>query len=510
MWIIIGAIIISTISVTTFSALFLNEESYQDSPEPVYTPKPGDKYYIEPSKRAKLEEAELDIRAGITELHQKNNIKTGYAVNLNPLTQEIEIVVQTEELNFEIEKIISQYSDEISISFTTGVIHLIDEFENPQTSTNYNLDELDIISANNQFAIDFYSKIKDQDENIFFSPYSISSAFAIVNEGAQGETSKEIFDVFGFPEDEDKRRIEFSMISNSLNKEDENFNLKVANALWIADRYNLKQEYVENAKKHYDSEVSTVNFVSDEGVDKINTWVEEKTEKKIKNILQPGSTNELTVFAVTNAIYFKGTWVTQFDEKKTREMKFWLDNNENVNAQMMNLNPTEFSHAQFENFQMLQLPYKGERLSMMILLPNQLDGLSSIEESISIKKLKDWTDKLNPRKIIVSVPKFKLETDYDLYKSLPQMGMPLAFSEKADFTGMIEPKGVYIQQAIHKAFVDVNEEGTEAAAATAVSGGFQSGGPTYPQFIADHPFMFLIQDNESGAILFLGRVMNPN
>jgi len=371
-------------------------------------------------------------------------------------------------------------------------------------------ESFDVIGANNQFAINFYSQIsKENEENIFFSPWSISTAFAIAYEGAKEMTAKEIQRVFGFPVDYNTRTAEFQAAISNLNPEDVPYQLSVANALWLAERFEPLPEYVQTATTYYDSEVSTVDFISTEGVDKINAWVEEKTNEKIKDILAPGSTNELTRLAITNAIYFKGNWVTQFNENDTRDDPFWITPNQEVAVPMMRLEPKIFNYTQTETMQIIKMPYEGDKLSMLVVLPNERDGLPELEESLSVENLQQWNEQLSPNEVRVFMPKFKMETEYFLIGPLSAMGMPTPFIEEdANFQG-IAPIPLFISQAVHKAFVDVNEEGTEAAAATAIVVGTTSVKPPIPVFKADHPFVFLIQDDSTGNILFIGRVIDP-
>ena len=371
-------------------------------------------------------------------------------------------------------------------------------------------ESFDVIGANNQFAINFYSQIsKENEENIFFSPWSISTAFAIAYEGAKEMTAKEIQRVFGFPVDYNTRTAEFQAAISNLNPEDVPYQLSVANALWLAERFEPLPEYVQTATTYYDSEVSTVDFISDDGVDKINAWVEEKTNEKIKDILAPGSTNELTRLAITNAIYFKGNWVTQFNENDTRDDPFWITPNQEVAVPMMRLEPKIFNYTQTETMQIIKMPYEGDKLSMLAVLPNERDGLPELEESLSVENLQQWNEQLSPNEVRVFMPKFKMETEYFLIGPLSAMGMPTPFAEgAANFEG-IAPIPLFISQAVHKAFVDVNEEGTEAAAATAIVVGTTSVKPPIPVFKADHPFVFLIQDDSTGNILFIGRVIDP-
>lgn len=363
-------------------------------------------------------------------------------------------------------------------------------------------DANNIVDASNQFAIDFYSQVTaDKEENVFFSPWSISTAFAIAYEGARGNTADEMSDAFGFVRDDEERRTAFASIHKDLNQKDARYKLSVANALWLAENFEPFEEYVNIAKTYYDSEVETVNLAGD-GIDIINDWVKAKTEDKIEEILVPGSLTAKTRMVITNAVYFNGTWVMPFDESDTREEDFIVNAKKTVTVPMMS-QTLFFNFTDNEQLQILELPYEGDRLSMLILLPNDMDGIKSLEESLTAQKISQWKNDLFERKLQVQMPKFTMETDYDLIPGLKNLGIHDAFGP-ADFTG-ISNSGLYIDKAIHKAFVDVNEKGTEAAAATAIV--MAESAP--PSFRADHPFIFIIQDNETGIILFIGKVVDP-
>jgi len=238
--------------------------------------------------------------------------------------------------------------------------------------------------------------------------------------------------------------------------------------------------------------------------------VEKKTNNKIKNLIAKGVLDSMTRLVLTNAIYFKGNWHSQFQEDRTRPAPFTLLNGDRVEVPMMN-QTAEFGYMETEDFQALELPYVDNELSMIILLPKQTDGLTKFEQTLTLENLSQWLSKLHKREVIVSIPKFKMTSQFSLASVLKSMGMADAFNQaKADFSGMNGKKDLFISAVIHKAYVDVNEEGTEAAAATAVTMRLTSIGPDQtPVFRADHPFLFLIRDNHSGSILFIGRVMNP-
>jgi len=376
-----------------------------------------------------------------------------------------------------------------------------------------------VVDANNQFALDYYSKLKDKDSgNIFFSPFSISGAMAMAYEGARGQTAEEMRSVFYFPEDNDLRRKEYSAIFDEINKGDKKYKLSIANALWAQKDYQFLSDYLKTVEKYYGGKANNLDFQKDPEGSRvtINNWVENQTNNKIKDLIPSGAIDELTRLVLTNAIYFKGEWVRQFNEEDTQEENFIINENNIVKVQMMQRidEDAKFNYAENDQLQILEMPYSGEELSMLILLPKN-DDLSTLENLLSTKKLSEWKKDLENQRVKIFIPKFKLETKYFMTEDLKTMGMPTAFIPAgADFSGMDGTKNLYIGQVIHQAFVEVNEEGTEAAAATAVI--MQLGAapdqktPEIPVFRADHPFIFLIQEKSSGNILFMGRVVNPN
>lgn len=365
-----------------------------------------------------------------------------------------------------------------------------------------------IINANNQFALELYSKIKE-DKNIFFSPYSISTALAMTYEGAKGQTAQEIQSVFHFPEDPSVRRPAFARIYNQINKKEKTYKLHTANALWAEQTYQFLPEYLNTVERYYGGKTTNLDFITktEESRKIINDWVEEKTNNKIKDLIPQGAINQLTRLVLTNAIYFKGTWVKQFDKKYTREGDFRISPNNIVKVQMMSLPDEEFNYADTEKLQILEMPYDGEELSMLILLPKE-DDLAYLEETLSVEKLSEWRNMLTKQEVDIYMPKFTFETKYFMVETLKEMGMPTAFiPDSADLSGMDGTRNLFISNIIHQAFVEVNEEGTEAAAATAVIVAI-TGMPTNI-FRADHPFIFIIQQRETGNILFLGKVVDP-
>ncbi|MFC1690749.1 serpin family protein [Nanoarchaeota archaeon] len=368
-----------------------------------------------------------------------------------------------------------------------------------------------VVQANNQYAFELYSQIKKESaENIFYSPFSISTALAMTYEGAKGQTAEEMQNVFHFPIDDLTRRSGYAKVINQINKKDKKYKLHTANALWAEQNYQFLPEYINVNKQYYGGEITNLDFKNNPSGSKdiINKWVEDQTNNKIKNILS--SLSPLTRLVLTNAIYFKGKWDVEFEESRTKKQDFEITADNTIKVDMMNLagEDAEFPYTEDDDFQILELPYKGKEVSMVIMLPKE-NNISKLDK-IDAEKLSEWRNSLREQQIILSMPKFKFETKYSMGKTLSDMGMPTAFSKDADFSGMDGTKLLMIDQVIHQAFVEVNEEGTEAAAATAVIMIKEAVSMDRPIiFNADHPFMFIIHEKETGTILFMGRVVDP-
>lgn len=373
-----------------------------------------------------------------------------------------------------------------------------------------------VAGANNRFACDLYARLATDpeyaDENLFFSPYSISSALAITHEGARGTTADEMAAVLHFPENATLMREGFSGIDAGLNEGSANYTLHTANALWAEETHPFLPAYIDTAETWYGANTTNLDFITspDESRQVINRWVEEKTEEKITDLIPEDAITPATRLVITNAIYFKGDWVLQFDKNNTREADFRTAAGTTVRVPMMERTDEEavYPYAETDDLQLLEMPYAddGNRsLSMVVLLPKE-GNLSAIEASLDADSLTSLQENATSQRVDVWFPKFSLETKYFLPETLAAMGMPTAFTGAADFSGMDGTRGLFISDVIHQAFVEVNEEGTEAAAATAVI--VPKAGLT-TQFRADHPFLFLIRDDETGAILFMGRVVAP-
>jgi serpin B len=329
--------------------------------------------------------------------------------------------------------------------------------------------------------------------------------------GAEGQTEKEIATVLEFKLPEDQVHPAFASLMVTLNSPTKDaYELRVANRLWGQKGYGFLPQFLATTRKQYGAELAQVDYVnnSDQARHEINLWVEEQTNDKIKDLIPSGALNELTRLVLTNAIYFKGKWEHQFDKKQTKDAPFTTATGEKVGAPLM-FQKERFKYGESQDLQLLEMPYKGDDLSMLILLPKKVDGLPALEKELSVANLEKWSAGMRSRKVLAFVPRFQLTEQFELSSMLSALGMPSAFdSRKANFSGMNGQRNLFITAAIHKAFVDVNEEGTEAAAATAILIQATSAQIT-PTFRADHPFVFLIRDNQTGSILFLGRVTNP-
>ncbi|MGI0018746.1 MAG: serpin family protein [Nitrosotalea sp.] len=365
--------------------------------------------------------------------------------------------------------------------------------------------------ANNMFAFAFLSKVSQQDNgNLFFSPYSISSAFSMIYEGARSTTADEMESVFHFIQDDTVRKNYASQVNSELNNPSQQYKLDVANALWIQNDYPILQSYTDTLKQYYTANATNLDLkgYSENSRKIINTWVENKTNQKIVDLLPEGSINQDTRVVLTNAIYFKGNWTNQFTAYDTSDQNFTTSQGNIVKVPMMT-ETTRYQYFEDSNMQTLKMLYQGGHISMIVLLPKNND-LGALVSSLSVEKLHQLNNNMATESVTVYIPKFTLDTKYTLNDYLSSMGMPSAFSPiDADFTGITGNKDLSISTAVHQAFVKVDEKGTEAAAATAGVAQATSMLLAKDVFRADHPFVFMIYDDQTGTILFVGQVVNP-
>jgi serpin B len=376
-----------------------------------------------------------------------------------------------------------------------------------------------IVQAGNQFAFDLYGQLSrdKKDENLFYSPASISMALAMTSAGARGETASQMAAVLHWPKNE-AAALHAGMNQwirqlNAIDKGQE-YELRVANRLWAQQGYKFLEPFLKTTRDQYQAALGQVNFQTEaeQSRQTINQWVEQQTAGKIQDLLPQGSIEARTKLVLTNAIYFKGNWQTPFKKSGTRDLDFALTSSRKQRVPMMQMTD-RFRFARLDGLKVLQMPYTGGQLSLVAVLPDDVDGLAKLEGSLSPQTWKEWTGSLKSTQVSVRLPRFKMTSQFSLKRALSELGMPLAFEEgSADFSGMNGKQDLFISAALHKAFVDVNEQGTEAAAATGIVIAPTSAivEPSKPQeFHADHPFLIAIVDNRAGSLLFVGRVLDP-
>ncbi len=374
----------------------------------------------------------------------------------------------------------------------------------------------DLVTGNNAFAFDLYSRLKTAAGNIFFSPYGISAALAMTYAGARGNTERQMAKVMHFGKDQKAFHQEFGLLRSRLNDVHEKGNVKlaVANSLWMQKDYTFLPSFLALTRQNYVAGFNYVDFKRETEAARvtINAWVERKTNDKITNPLQPGVLTGLTRMVLVNAICFNGAWAKKFDTLRTRDATFWTNVRDSVTTKMMNSGASDYLYAEDKTTQFIKLPYKGDELSMVVVLPKSRNGIGDLERTITSGVLHGENAAMHNNSVVVYLPKFTTTREISLNAPLIRLGMTDAFNgNKADFSGMTGAKGPYISAEIHKAFVDVNEGGTEAAAATAVVMVTKCA-PVFHKpiiFRADHPFLFFIYDNETGSIIFMGRMVNP-
>ena len=376
-------------------------------------------------------------------------------------------------------------------------------------------DRATVVQGNNAFAVALYDQLGHQAGNLFFSPESISTALAMAYAGARGNTATEMAKALHFTLPPARLDGAMGALLRDLNAAHSEYQLNVANALWAQQGYTFLDQFLNLLKTDYGAGLQQLDFqgAPEAARSTINQWVEQRTQNRIKDLLAPGSLRPDTRLVLTNAIYFLGNWQTQFDKAQTRDEDFYLSQTKSATAPLMHREGS-FGYFDGGSFQVLEIPYKSNELSLIVLLPKERSGLAGLEKSMTAANLQEWLRQMAPvSKVIVTLPRFKATQEFELSSALRALGMPQAFASNADFSGMTGKRDFAISAVIHKAFVDVNEEGTEAAAATAVTMralAMRVPGPPPPVFRADHPFVFLIRDNGSRSILFMGRMTDPS
>ncbi len=368
-----------------------------------------------------------------------------------------------------------------------------------------------------EFALDLYGQLRAKEGNLFYSPYSISLALAMTYAGARGETERQMAQALSFSLPQARLHPAFNALSASLEKpheqsakeEDGELTLNIANSLWGQEGFPFQAEFLDTLAQNYGAGMRAVDYGQPEQArELINDWVAEETREKIQDLIPAGVLTPLTRLVLANAIYFKAAWQVPFEERLTAMEDFTLLDGETVQVETMR-QAEMLAYASGDGYQAVELPYAGGSAVMVVLLPDA-GRFTEFEDALDAERVGAVLTDLEPRQVELSLPKFKIESSFSLKDALSALGMPDAFDrDKADFSGMTGRADLYISEAVHKAFVDVNEAGTEAAAATAVIMTLKSM-PLEPVVVrVDRPFIFFILDQESGTILFLGRVLDP-
>ena len=375
-----------------------------------------------------------------------------------------------------------------------------------------------LVEGNSAFALDLYRALKEDDGNLFYSPFSISMALAMTYAGARGETAQEMADTLHFLLSQENLHPAFNWLDAELakrgegaqGKDEEGFRLNVVNAIWGQKDYKFLANFLDVLAENYGAGLRTLDFVKEPEKSRvtINDWVSEQTEGRIEDLIPQGVIDAMTRLVLTNAIYFNAAWEHPFSEDITVDGTFNLLDGKQVTVPMMNQSES-FGYTEGNGYQAVELKYDGGELSMLILLP-EAGNFEAFENNLDAQRVTDIIKNLQTSSVELTMPKFEFDSEFSLKNTLIKMGMPIAFSNGADFSGMTGNADLYIDEVIHKAFVSVDEKGTEAAAATAVIMKLTAM-PIQPAKVTiDRPFIFLIRDIETGSILFAGRVMDPS
>jgi serpin B len=378
-------------------------------------------------------------------------------------------------------------------------------------------DTKSLVEGNTAFALDLYARLSGAPGNLFFSPYSISTCLAMTYAGARGDTETQMARVLHFRKGEPRLHSSFGKLQQHLNDaaKQNGIQLDIANALWAQKGHHFLPAFMKIAKNDYQANVNQADFKtsSDAITHEINQWVAQKTKDRIQNILPAGSLHDLTRLVLADAIYFKGTWASPFEKAATSTDPFHLSADSQTDALLMH-HVDNVRYTGNNDIQAVELPYRGDELSMVILLPSQIDALGQLERQLNPVFLARLFAQMKKQEVVIILPRFKLESGFNLNNTLAKMGMPDAFDwQKADFAGLNGTNTLSISAVFHKAWCEVTEEATEAVAVTTPVAVEMSGPeeppPTRPVFRADHPFIFLIRDTRSGSLLFVGRLADP-
>jgi serpin B len=395
------------------------------------------------------------------------------------------------------------------------------ELKSDKPRLNSNASSADIsqlVGDNTEFAMALYQLLKEQDGNLLYSPHSISEALAMTYGGARNETEKQMAAALRFNLSQAQLHAAFNALDAALasrgqgakGKDDQPFSLKVVNAIWGQKDFSFRGEYLDLLAQNYGAGLRILDFIKspEESRKTINDWVAKETEQRIKDLIPQGSVNELTRLVLTNAVYFNGGWLTPFDKALTRDGSFFLLNGQKITVPMMYQSET-MGYSSGSGYQAVELKYDGSELSMVIILPDAAT-FKTFEDGLDGTALETIIAGLKSKSVNLTMPKFEFDSSFGLKSALSSLGMPIAFTDNADFSGLDGKTDLQIQDVVHKAFISVDEAGTEAAAASGVVVGTTSMPVDQATVTLDHPFIFLIRDIATGAIVFTGRVADPS
>jgi len=374
-----------------------------------------------------------------------------------------------------------------------------------------------LVEGNSAFAFELYQELKEKEGNLFYSPHSISLALAMTYAGARGETAQQMADTLQFILEQERLHPAFNWLDAELarrgegaaGKDGEGFRLNIVNAIWGQKDYEFLSDFLDVLAENYGAGLRILDFITETEKSRlaINDWVSDQTEGRIEDLIPQGAIGALTRLVLTNAIYFNAAWEYPFDEDMTADGPFYLLDGGQVIVPMMKQTES-FGYTEGEGYQAVELLYDGCELSMVIFLP-EAGNFEAFEEGLQAQQVDAIINDLQNTQVTLTMPQFEFDSEFSLKDTLADMGMPIAFSGGADFSGMTGNRELSISDVLHKAFVSVDEAGTEAAAATAVIMELTAAPEPPVEVTLDHPFIFLIRDIETGAIIFIGRVMNP-
>lgn len=386
--------------------------------------------------------------------------------------------------------------------------------KNPEVqnhTTAMQISDYSVVEFNNAFAFDIYKKICANDQNRLCSPYSISGALAMTYAGAAGKTQQQMSAVLHFPENNNSFYEKYLFYNESIDLiNGEETNLFSANSIWAQKDFSFKNEYFAVLDKYFKSKPYTVDFIKEpeNSRKEINSWVEDKTVNKISELIKPGLISDVTRLVLVNSIYFKAPWLHQFDEKLNKTDHFYTGLNNSVLTTFMS-NENNYKYYSDNDFSAIEVPYRNGKISMLLILPKKTSYFDTLKQSMGVNWYNQLLTKMTTKKVRFLIPKFKITSEFELSKELKEMGMTDAFSDAADFSLMNGKKNLKISEVVHKTFINIDEAGTEAAAATAVIMRIKSAPVDVVEFRADHPFMFIIKENSTKSILFAGNLYDP-